>query len=362
MRGKRQGGAFDGGEPLARLTEQLRENERVWAGFRQVEIGMIGAESFPELIDTVCHDLPAIFAAVDCVSLACLDPEYELKRLVVNGDGRAKDAFVVVDEATLHRLMPAHAKPLLGRCTPELQRLLFPAFAPTLGSFVAAPLRVRGRLIGCLNQGSRDANHYTPQAATDLLEHLAAVAAMCIENAINRERLKLDGLTDPLTGIANRRLFERRLQEEWNVAVRTELPLACLVVDVDHFKQINDRFGHQAGDTVLSEIAKTLAAGVKKSDVLARYGGEEFVLLLPGTSDKQAALAGERLRDSIQNLAFNFGGEPLRVTVSLGLGCLPTGVDRRQLSARWLLQQADDALYRAKAAGRNRVVVAAPDR
>lgn len=355
---------------LSRLEQQIRDNERIWAGFREIEIRMIGARSLRELVAVLVTEIPRSFLSVDCATLACFDPEYELTRLLAGeelddpGSGRATAAldvsasFVNVTHDSLSRLFPAPHRPWLGLCEPELQHLLFPAYPRALGSVALAPLLLRGQLIGTLNQASRAASHFTPRVATDLLEHLAAVTAMCLDNAVNRERLRRYGLMDPLTGIPNRRFFERRLGEEVDRWFRRQEPLVYMLVDIDHFKQVNDRHGHQAGDRALQQVAELLGRDLRGADVLARYGGEEFVMLLPGTTLRQGAAIAQRLCHNVARHAFTLPDkQTLAVTVSIGVACLnaDTMLDG-QAPGAWLFQHADAALYQAKQSGRNRVV------
>jgi diguanylate cyclase (GGDEF)-like protein len=229
-----------------------------------------------------------------------------------------------------------------------------------LGSVALAPLVFQGRLLGCLAQGSDDATHFTSRTATDLLEHLAAVIALSIDSQISHERLKLDGLTDALTGAANRRYCERWLQNEIERWRRRPEALVCMLIDIDHFKGINDQHGHQIGDAVLRQVATLLARELRAADVLARYGGEEFMLLLPNTTPAQGATIAERVRERIASHAFGGPDAALRVTVSVGLATLGTAsaVDTPATIAERLVQAADAALYRAKHEGRNRVVTA----
>ncbi len=346
----------------ARLRNQLRDNERIWSGFRQIEVQMIGAHSLNDLVKVITQGIPETFSGIDCVTLACVDPEYEMTRLLDTGgeSGLPPDCFIAVSRETLDGLFTRPWRPRLGPPDEHIHSLLFSNNPNASGSVALAPLVCRGELIGILNQGSRDPGHFVPGTATDLLEHLAAVAALCVDNAINHERLKLDGLTDPLTGVSNRRFFERRLAEEIERWARHVGPLVCMLVDVDFFKQVNDRYGHQVGDRVLRQIASILGQDLRGSDVLARYGGEEFVLLLPGTTAIQGATIAERLRANIEHSTFVIPeGLDLDVTVSIGIACLEPGVDSYGHDpAVWLFQQVDAALYEAKQTGRNRVIQA----
>lgn len=345
-----------------RLSKQLRDNERIWSGFRQIEVRMIGAHSFTDLISIIADGIPQTFPGIDCVTVACVDPEYEMTRLVEGDMGTAlpPNCFRAIPRQTLDGLFTRPWRPRLGPVDEQLHSLLYSGNPCATGSVAMAPLVRRGELIGSLNQGSRDPHHFTPGTATDLLEHLAAVAALCIDNAVNHERLKLDGLTDALTGISNRRFFERRLAEEVERWARQSGPLVCMLVDVDFFKQVNDQYGHQVGDRVLRQIASLLGQDLRGSDVLARYGGEEFVLLLPDTTPAQGAAIAERLRGRVEHSAFVIPeGIDLDVTVSIGLASLQPGADSYGPDpGAWLFKQVDTALYEAKETGRNRVVQA----
>ncbi len=342
------------------MQSQLRENERIWSGFQRIEIRLLGAQSLRKLVAVLTGQFPASFPGVDCVSLACVDTEYELTRLLTQDDTRPDPGFVALQAGQIDTLLPTAYRPYLGACTADLQAILFPTCTTPMASVAIVPLILHGRMIGVFNQGSTDARHFTPNSATDLLEHLAAVTAMCIDNAVNHERLRRDGLTDALTGVANRRFFERRLREEISAWERHRHTLTCLLVDLDHFKQVNDRHGHQTGDRALTLVAGALSEGLRVSDVLARYGGEEFVLLLPGTLSEQALEVAQRLCANVAGLRLSDANNvEIRLTVSIGLACLAPDTTAAPDAAQWLVQQADAALYLAKTSGRNQVVVAA---
>lgn len=340
------------------LAARLRDNERIWSGFRELELRMLGAASLGEVFRIVTELLPQRFAAVERVTLAWHDPEYELTRLLEREFGALPAGFVALDAEALATRVP-RGGPWLGRADETLRQALFPGLAPAAVRSVAiAPLRLRGEPVGSLNQASRDAAHFSRESATDLLEHLAAVAAICIDNGVNRARLERDVVTDPLTGVANRRFFARRLHEEVAQWQRHGGSLSCLFVDLDHFKHINDRHGHQAGDEALRRVAQLLGENLRASDVLARYGGEEFALLLPDTDARRAGETAERLRARIAQrpLALTAG---VKVTVTASIGCatLEGGVTADTATlGEWLVRSADAAVYAAKTAGRNRAV------
>lgn len=339
------------------IEQRLRGNERIWAGFREIEIRMLAAETLHAVIAVLSRDVPKFFPAVHAVSVAWLDPDYELTRLLEQEDGATDNgAFLALHPPLSGVVSPQD--PLLGAFDVASQQRLFPHASQPLRSTAMVPLVLRGERVGSLNQGSADPLHFTPDTATDFLEHLAAVTAICIDNAVNRARLQRDGLTDMLTQVANRRFFDRRLREEISQWQRRGEDLSCLLVDLDRFKLINDQHGHQAGDLVLQEVARTLSKGLRESDVLARYGGEEFVLLLPATGSKRAAEIAERLRAAVAGRVISPApGVRLQATASFGLASLDGGkrvtLDEPGL---WLLRQADHALYAAKERGRNRVV------
>ena len=168
--------------------------------------------------------------------------------------------------------------------------------------------------------------------------------------------LELETFTDPLTGTYNRRFMEQRLVEEISKARRYSFQLSVLLFDLDHFKQVNDVHGHQAGDQVLIEISALVNEQLRDSDILSRYGGEEFLIIAPNTGPPEAALLAERLRARIEAQGFLQGDEgiqqpELQVTVSIGLASFGDNSDNEEI----LIGNADRNLYQAKNAGRNRV-------
>jgi len=178
------------------------------------------------------------------------------------------------------------------------------------------------------------------------------LAAGNLEAAYHEEIHRLV-VTDPLTGLPNRRALGEFLDRETDRARRRGHPLAVLLLDIDHFKGINDRLGHLAGDDALRTLAAVLGRLVRRDELLARYGGEEFAVVLPGADAAEAGGCGERLRAAVEAYPFAFGGALYAVTVSVGVGAAAGGGDPDPAA---LLAWADANLYAAKRGGRNRVV------
>jgi diguanylate cyclase (GGDEF)-like protein len=166
----------------------------------------------------------------------------------------------------------------------------------------------------------------------------------------DKERLEFLAATDALTGCLNRRALLEAVEREVDRARRYNLVLALLMVDVDHFKRINDTLGHLVGDVVLRQLADILMRDARSVDAVARYGGDEFVILLPETAAHGAMMFADRMRHRIANFAFGEPTRPVRITVSVGIACFP---DPAVDTPESFIAQADAALYRAKADGRN---------
>lgn len=188
----------------------------------------------------------------------------------------------------------------------------------------------------------------------ELIEQLRADLGLAINNALAHDRLERLAAVDPLTDAYNRRFGLARLREEFSRAVRAENPLGVLMLDLDHFKAVNDTYGHLVGDRVLRAVAGACRRVLREGDVLIRYGGEEFLVLLPGAGPEDVKQVGERIRRAVAETSVNDGELRIGVTVSLGGVTFRDATD----SPDSLIALADGALYEAKEGGRNRLVVA----
>ncbi|HUG52948.1 MAG TPA: GGDEF domain-containing protein, partial [Vicinamibacteria bacterium] len=242
----------------------------------------------------------------------------------------------------------------LGRVRPRL-------FAPpgsghsteevALAAFASFPVVTNSRLAGLLVVGGRAVGRMTPETGV-FLGQVANQAYTVLQNSRLFERVNNLAIRDSLTELFNHRHIMDLLHHEFDRAGRYDDAFSVLMIDVDHFKRINDDHGHQAGDAVLREVSHLLRDTLRTVDSVGRYGGEEFVALLPHTGAEEARQTADRLRQKVQARTFTAGGREVRVTVSVGVATSPMpGVD----SAAALVREADKALYRAKGGGRNQV-------
>lgn len=206
-----------------------------------------------------------------------------------------------------------------------------------------------------LNGKTPDDSSVVLAAATHLIQanKLLQADLATAKSEIQMQQQKLDSYmnearTDPLTGLANRRAFDQELKRRFAEWKRRGTPLSLLLVDIDHFKKVNDQYGHPSGDAVLRGVAHVLAATMRDMDVVARYGGEEFAIVLPGTTVAGARPAAERVRTAVAAHICETNGARLQVTVSIG-GAEAVGADDPEL----LVKRTDECLYAAKSAGRN---------
>ena len=245
-------------------------------------------------------------------------------------------------------------RPLLlpRRSQPEADALLR---AMNAASVVVVPLCVRNRVVGAMQLFGERVDSFSREDA-QLLWMLSLVAESMLARDYSNETLLRFAFTDFLTGLKTRGYFEQQLDLELARAERRGTPVAVLMIDIDHFKRLNDTHGHLAGDLVLHNVAAILSSDLRQIDIAARYGGEEFVLLLPETTLQGAKLVAQRLRYSVEQAKFRTGAAEGAVeehlTISIGVALFPEEARSKQD----LLEAADAALYQAKAKGRNRVV------
>jgi two-component system, cell cycle response regulator len=343
---------------LASLTEQVGRNDSLLRKTQERELELLRAGSLAQLFERLIVGLRTSYQ-LDEVGLFLHDPQHEIRHLL-SGDGPELEqvqGVCFVDALTTVAPQLANLeRPWLGPFHKADHELLLPGVARA-GSLALIPLRRHEQLDGVLVFSSVDPVRFTQELASDFLAHLGLVAAICIENAVNRARLLRSGFTDFLTGFHNRRYLHARLREELARAQRARQSIVCLMIDLDHFKRINDQYGHLAGDAVLREVAQRIDAEMRISDTGARFGGDEFAVVLSEAAITDGERVAARVLHAVRNQPLVIGKAAETVTLSIGVAAATPGPGMRdyKVLAERLMAEADAALYRAKSAGRNRI-------
>ncbi len=224
-------------------------------------------------------------------------------------------------------------------------------------SFLSVPLKIGDRTIGVLNLSDKVSGEVFTEDDLQLIQSFASHAVVVLERNVlygQTEELKRLSITDPLTGLLNRRYFQERLEEEIARSRRHGRSLSLMMLDIDGFKTYNDTFGHPSGDRLLKLVSEAIMRTVRSMDIVARYGGDEFLVLLPETEPARAAQIAERIRGDVADVALEPGSTPARgivaVTVSIGIA----GYPRNGATLEEIISQVDRALYQAKSRGKNR--------
>jgi two-component system, cell cycle response regulator len=344
---------------LASLNVEVSRNDSLLRKTQERELELLRANSLPQLFERLIEGLRNSYQLEE-VALILHDPQHEIRHML-SGDGVTiteppgvcfVDALVTVAPqiANLER-------PWLGPFRKADHELLVPGLKPA-GSLALIPLRRNEQLEGVLVFSSSDPFRFSQDLASDFLAHLGLVAAICVENAVNRSRLLRSGLTDFLTGFHNRRYLHARLKEDLALAQRRRQSVACLMIDSDHFKRINDQYGHLAGDAVLREVAHRIDAEMRISDTGARFGGDEFAMVLVEAAISDGEKVAARVLHAVRHQPLDITKDVSEtVTLSIGVAAAHPGPGTRdyKVLAERLIAEADAALYRAKSAGRNRI-------
>jgi diguanylate cyclase (GGDEF)-like protein len=284
----------------------------------------------------------AVEHEVEYVYVADKEAHWSGRRMAL---GRGLLSYVIREGITLR----------INGSEPEIEALFgaerFDPDAPVTRAILAVPLRAGEHMVGAFTVQALRPDAYDSEDL-DALEMLAATAAIAIQNAQLFAKVQELATTDPLTGVFNRRHFFELARRELERAARYHHPLSLLMLDADFFKQINDTYGHIAGDQVLQAIAARCRETVREVDVVARYGGEEFLVLLPETNPSAAMQVAERLRERVEREPMLTEAGPVQASISVGVACYEPTAPR---SIEQLLDLVDKALYVAKRAGRNQI-------
>jgi diguanylate cyclase (GGDEF)-like protein len=332
------------------LVKQAGDNEQILRRFQSFELDILNLDNLPALLTALLETSKEHFQ-LDAVELWLYDPQQTLQELIPDHQhikglrllNSNRSLMALYTEAVETRLASVSSGPL-------------PVFGGLpLRSVALLPLVRHGVLVGSLHFGARGHQRFAEDKSTDFIAHLASIVAVCFENAVNHERLHRLSMYDMLTQVKNRRAFQQALDSEVSRSLRNSDPLSVMFVDLDHFKQVNDSYGHQVGDRALKAVAQKIHKMLRKTDHVCRYGGEEFALVLPNCGKERALEVAERIREQVSELtiADDSGGD-ISVTLSIGVtGWLPLPGDSELRMGERLVKSSDQGVYQSKQAGRN---------
>lgn len=226
----------------------------------------------------------------------------------------------------------------------------------SLKSRLTLPLAIEGEIVGCISLNSEQPNAFDAQDL-QFFSVIGYQMAATLKHFQRFSSIKNIALYDTLTNLYNRRYFDERLGLVTQKSFYEGVALSLVMIDIDHFKKVNETFGHTEGDKVLREVAGLLRNSVRKKDTVARYGGEEFILILPEAGLEESSMIAERIRRLVESTPFEVNRAHMNLTVSLGISNFPS---HRARSKEELVKMADQALYDAKRGGRNRVCIYNP--
>ncbi len=345
---------------LNTAISEAKLNEEVLKRFIDIEVKMLNCAKLADLINLLLNDFKHIFK-LSVVSIFLHNKDDLAAGLLTDLDPNTRKHLKLLNNPQeLTDIYPEN-NICAGQISRELRKTVFPQH-PFILSCVLLPLTNKGRIIGSLHLGAREPNRYHSEYRYDYLERMSALLAVCIENCIIHENLAYLSSTDTLTKLNNRHSFDLEIDKSLQRANRQQQTLSLLFFDIDHFKQVNDKYGHPGGDAILKAFAHTLKSTIRNTDFLARFGGEEFALLLPECDHEQAVQIANNLRMKIAEQIFDTQtGHNIHITTSIGVSNFAFGLFTKSTQnfsdlANILLQSADDALYEAKKMGRNQVV------
>ena len=333
----------------------LAELEREAFGADHADVGawLVGSWRLPEPLRQA---VALSHASVETIEAAGLHVDVQKMVRIVRLSGTIADIWVRPNPAAATAIVKEEALRFIGLAPEQVEPILARAAAamPQVAALFDLQLGTKEEIASVLEQASETLVMVTLRASRQIDSAREAIDSLEQKTRVLEEASQ----RDKLTGLYNRARFDAYLVEAFAFAQRTGKPLSLIMADVDHFKRVNDTFGHAAGDRVLSSIAAMLGGRLRPRDLVARYGGEEFVLVLPETDAAGAAVVAERIRAKIESARCDVGAtEPLATTMSFGSATTGTGTFG---TGAELLAAADQALYAAKRAGRNRVVAYDP--
>ncbi|MFN7132433.1 MAG: diguanylate cyclase, partial [Myxococcales bacterium] len=346
--------AIDVERVLSYIRRARDEKDRLYRAIEELNRTSKTAEVLSSALEVARQTNRLDFAAITLVEEHQGKRRHRVARVAGVASGRALEGTEFADNTGLVANVVRYGAPLPGRDLRQMERpVVFDESTQLRGlaSLKIVPLKAGDRILGTLVAGSRKKTAFDEDFVRTL-EVLGMQAAQSVLRANLFEQMELMATTDGLTNLLNRRTLQSRYEEALLLASRYHKKLSVILTDIDHFKSVNDTYGHPVGDQVLRGVAKILRTTARDTDIVARYGGEEFCIVMPETDDKGAKVIAERIRNEVQAAVFDTELGPLKVTMSLGIATFPDhGTDKQVL-----IDKSDQCLYFAKHHGRNRSV------
>jgi len=334
-------------QEMHKIIDLVHKNEEITRKFNEIEVKILSILDFKSLFEVLLSEIKRQFKIPYAwISLVDTSEAAHLIRSIKSSE-ILRDCLKIVEKRAFSNLVGVSRKSVLvnDRLKPYL--ILFPQNKKCfIKSMAIAPISLDGEIIGSLNQADFSAERFQPGIDTSLLEQLAVKVSLCLSNVTAHEKLSYLAFHDPLTGLLNRRVMEIQLEKEFSRARRYGTPLSISFLDLDDFKLINDKYGHDHGDEVLKYVGKALVQMCRESDIVSRFAGDEFVVVLPETGKESARKLMERLQADLFRSPMTIGNNSVKVSMSFGVASIS---EENFQSAAMFLKRADENLYESKA-------------
>lgn len=328
------------------FLERLRDNERLARQFFELQTSVLSILNFKDFFDRLLIGIEQKFSVPYVwVSLITSGRATRLVKTFVASEDFLRhlnfidrDAFIEITEGS--------NKPRLANTYLDKYSALLPfnQYMP-FSSIAMVPITFDGKPAGSLNLADPSPDRFQPGIDASFLEQLGIIVSVCLSNVAAHEELNTLAFKDPLTGLLNRRAMENALKREFSRAKRYMIPLSVVFIDLDHFKRINDTYGHDYGDDLLKFVASNIMEMARETDIVARFAGDEFIMILPGTSTVEAGKFIRRLQSYFNSNGINIKGTPVNARFTFGVSSVG---DEGVNDATGLLKKADERLYIAK--------------
>ena len=331
---------------ISKIIERLRQNEEITRKFHEIETQFLTIDNFKDLFEVLLTQVIEKFR-VPYAWISMIENS-EISSLIqsMESSDLLKARLNIIPIDTFQQLVGNNIKPILVNDHIKPYHQLFPKNQKYLiRSLAIAPISLHGEVIGSLNQADYSRTRFQPGIDTSGLQQLAIKVSLCLSNVFAHEKLKFLAYHDPLTGLLNRRVIESVLGRELNRSKRYASTLSVVFLDLDDFKAVNDKYGHDRGDDLLKYVAKSLFDMSRESDVVARFAGDEFVFILPETPAKNTEKLMNRVKKYLKDNPLLH--EDISIPISISFGVASTE-DEQMNDPTTLLKKADEMLYQAK--------------